>query len=129
MHLDDCSYFIGAGIDTFCGEQAAQYLASCYPENALLRVEFEVCLTHIGEGLRQVGDVRLFFLACNYDVVDIGQYIPTYLVLQCYLHHSTERGAYVAKTFRHSHVAICAKQSYEIGLLFILLAKLYLVIP
>jgi hypothetical protein len=39
-------------LDTFSGDQAAQYLASCYPENTLLHVEFEVGLVHIGEGLR-----------------------------------------------------------------------------
>jgi hypothetical protein len=72
LHLDDCSYLIGVGLDTFSGDQAAQYLASCYPKNALLWVEFEVGLAHIGEGLRQVRDVRLFLLACNYDVIDIG---------------------------------------------------------
>jgi hypothetical protein len=48
--LDDCPYFIGAGLDTFSGGQAVQYLASCYPLNTLLRVEFEVGLAHISEG-------------------------------------------------------------------------------
>jgi hypothetical protein len=81
LHLDDCSYFIGAGLDTFDGDQITQYLASCYPENALLGVEFEACLAYIGEGLRLVRDVWLFLLAYSYDVIDIGQYIPAYLVL------------------------------------------------
>jgi hypothetical protein len=57
LHLDDYSYFIGVGLDTFAGDQATQYIASCYPKNALLRVEFEVALAHVGEGLREVGDV------------------------------------------------------------------------
>jgi hypothetical protein len=98
------------------------------PKKALIWVEFEVCLTHIGEGLRQVGDVRLFLVGCNYDVIDIGQYIPAYLVLQCCLRHSIESGACIAQTLRHSHIVICAKRSYETGLLFILLANPYLVI-
>jgi hypothetical protein len=78
--LDDCSYFIGAGLNTFGGDQAAQYLASYYPRNALLWVEFEVGHTHVGEGIRQVRDVRLFFLACNYDVVNARLYILVDLV-------------------------------------------------
>jgi hypothetical protein len=127
--LGDCSYFVRAGLDSFGGDQTTQYLVSCYPKNAFLGVEFEVCLVHIGEGLRQVGDVRLFLLACKYDVVDIGQYIPAYLVLQRCLRHSTKCGARVALFLRHSHVAICAKWSYKIGLVFIFLAKPYLVIP
>jgi hypothetical protein len=49
--LDDCSYFIGAGLDTFSGDQAAQYLASYYPQNTPLRVEVEVGLMHISEGV------------------------------------------------------------------------------
>jgi hypothetical protein len=107
--LDDCSYFVGAGLDTFGGYQTAQYIASCYPKNALLMVEFEVCLVHISEGLGQVRDVRLFLLACDYDVVDIGQHISAYLVLQCCIRHSTKHGTCVAQPLRHSHIAICAK--------------------
>jgi hypothetical protein len=60
--------FLEPGYDN----QAAQYFASCYPENTLLRVEFEVGLEHIGKGFQQVRDVRLFLLAYNYDVVKIG---------------------------------------------------------
>jgi hypothetical protein len=67
------------------------------PKNALLRVEFEVCLVHISEGLGQVRDVLLFLLACDYDV------------LQCCIRHSTKHGTCVAQPLRHSHIAICAK--------------------
>jgi hypothetical protein len=81
LHLDNCSYFVGASLNTFGGDQGAQHFVSCYTKDTPLHVEFEVGLTHVGKGHCQVGDVRLIFLACNYDVVDIRQYIPADLVL------------------------------------------------
>jgi hypothetical protein len=79
--LKNCSNFVRAGLDALGGNQTAQYFASRYAEYTLLWVEFEVGFMHIGEGLCQVRDVRFFLLACDYDIVDVREYVSANLVL------------------------------------------------
>jgi hypothetical protein len=81
LHLENCFYFVGAGLDTLGGNQTAQYFASHYSEDTFLGVEFDVGLVHIIEGFHQVGDVQSFVLACDYDIIDVRVYVPANLVL------------------------------------------------
>jgi hypothetical protein len=40
--LDNCSYFVGAGLDTFGGNQIAQFFVSCYSKDTLLQLSLRL---------------------------------------------------------------------------------------
>jgi hypothetical protein len=81
LHFENHFYFVGAGLDALSGYQTTQHSASCYPEGALVQVEFEIGFTHVGESLCEVKYVRSSFLACYYYAIHIREYVLAYLVL------------------------------------------------
>jgi hypothetical protein len=53
-----------------------------YSEDTLFRVKPESCVAHVGKCLCEIGQVVLFYFACDDNVVHISEDVAAFLVFE-----------------------------------------------
>jgi hypothetical protein len=70
--------------------QVIKYFPLANSEDALLRIQLESCVVHVGECFCKIGQLSLFVFACDDNVVYVGENVAAYLTFEDLLGEARE---------------------------------------